>query len=238
MPPPTTATRRSFPGTRLHFDTIRIVLRESAVRAAVHQYATIRIVTAPPGRKRSETSRRAILDATFALLREGGLPALTIEGIAAKAGVGKTTIYRWWPSKGVVAVDALLEAASPGARFPARGADVWADLTNLLVGIAGLVADPELGPHLAAAFALTQADPAAAAAFRERIFGPTRIAYRQRLVELQDAGTLLADPDDVLDMAFGPLWFRLLTRPEHINPTFARAIATGLRRGVAHTSAP
>jgi AcrR family transcriptional regulator len=189
-------------------------------------------VTDRPGRRRSETSRRAILDATLALLRERGLTALTIEAIAARAGVGKTTIYRWWPSKGVVAVDALLDAASPGVRFSARGDDVWTDLTALLTGIAELMTDPALGPHLAAAFALTQADPDAATAFRERIFGPTRITYHQRLAELRATGHLDADPDDVLDMAFGPLWFRLLTRPDQLDRRFAHSVADGLRRGV------
>jgi AcrR family transcriptional regulator len=185
-----------------------------------------------PGR-RSETARRAILDATLALLRERGLAALSIEGIAARAGVGKTTIYRWWPSKGVVAVDALLEASSPGARFAARGEDVWDDLSSLLEGIASLMADPEFGPHLAGVLALAQADPAAAAAFRDRIFGPTRVDYHQRLAGLRARGELAADPDDVLDMAFGPLWFRLLTRPDRLDPEFAGTIVAALRRGTA-----
>lgn len=183
-------------------------------------------------RRRSEGSRRAILDATLALLREGGLATLTIDGIAARAGVGKATIYRWWPSKGVVAVDALLEAASPGVRFPAGGDDVWTDLSTLLAGIAGLMRDPDLGPHFGAVLALTQVDPDAAVAFRDRVFGPTRVAYHHRLAELHVDGRLDADPDDVLDMAFGPLWFRLLTRPEHLDVDFADTIVRALRRGV------
>ena len=81
-------------------------------------------------------------------MREGGIAALSMEGIAAGAGVGKTTIYRWWPSKGAVAVEALLDAASPGIRFPARGDSVWADLRELLIGIAGLMSDPSAWPTL------------------------------------------------------------------------------------------
>lgn len=187
--------------------------------------------------RRSEASRRAILDATLALMRDGGVAALSMEAIAAKAGVGKTTIYRWWPSKGVVAVDALLEAASPGRRFPAHGDDVWADLTNLLAGIARLMADREFGPHFAGVLALAQLDPDAAAAFRERIFGPTRVEYHRRLADMRERGELDADPDDLLDMAFGPIWFRLLTRPDRIDRDFAATVATGLRRAFGRPSA-
>ncbi len=57
-------------------------------------------VRRPPGRPRSEVARAAILTAASALLDEAGCAALTIEGIAARAGVGKRTIYRWWPTKG------------------------------------------------------------------------------------------------------------------------------------------
>ena len=183
--------------------------------------------------RRSEAARRAILDATLAQLREGGVAGLSIEGIAARAGVGKTTIYRWWPSKGVVAVEALLEAASPGKRFPAQGEDVWTDLGNVLAGIADLMTDPDLGPHLAGVLALTQVDAAAATEFRNRVLGPTRLAYHARLTELYDRGELAADPDDILDMAFGPLWFRLLTRPDRLDRAFADTITQTLKRSVA-----
>ena len=170
-------------------------------------------------------------------MREGGIAALSMEGIAARAGVGKTTIYRWWPSKGAVAVEALLDAASPGIRFPARGDSVWADLRELLIGIASLMSDPVLGPHFAGVIALTQMDQAAATAFRERVLGPTWVAYYQRLVDLQARGELNGEPDDVLDMAFGPLWYRLLTRPDQLDEEFASTVAAALIRAFAQESA-
>src|SRR5258706_16314481 len=70
-----------------------------------------------PSRKRSNSARRAILTAAFALLEEEGFERLSIEGVAARAGVGKTTIYRWWPTKGVMAVEAFLEAVTPAIAF-------------------------------------------------------------------------------------------------------------------------
>jgi AcrR family transcriptional regulator len=68
---------------------------------------------ADSSRKRSKRARQAILTAAFALLEEEGFERLSIEGIAARAGVGKTTIYRWWPTKGVLAVEAFLDAVTP-----------------------------------------------------------------------------------------------------------------------------
>src|SRR5579872_5527324 len=62
-----------------------------------------------PGRPRSEESRQAILAGAVELLHEQGVRAMSIEGIAARAGVSKKTIYRWWPSKGVLALDAIYE---------------------------------------------------------------------------------------------------------------------------------
>jgi AcrR family transcriptional regulator len=184
-------------------------------------------VTQPQERRRSESARRAILDATLSLVREKGLAALTVEGIAARAGVGKQTIYRWWPSKGVVAVDALLEAAGPGIEL-AHHPDLWTDLAELLGNVADMMADPDRGPHWAAILAQAQSDPAVAEAFHRRVFGPIRSEYRRRLEELSRAGTLTVDPDDLLDMAFGPLWFRLLTRPEQMTREFGVRIARQL----------
>src|SRR5258708_15913429 len=77
---------------------------------------------AAPSRKRSNSARQAILTAAFALLEEEGFEHLSIEGVAARAGVGKTTIYRWWPTKGVLAVEAFLEAVTPAIPLPQSGA--------------------------------------------------------------------------------------------------------------------
>ena len=71
------------------------------------------MIEARAGRRRSETSRQAILQAAFALMEEVGFDRMSIEGVAARAGVGKTTIYRWWGSRGVLAVEAFLTAVAP-----------------------------------------------------------------------------------------------------------------------------
>src|SRR3979490_3569173 len=73
--------------------------------------------TALQGRRRSEISRKAILDATYELLKTISFHQMSIEGVAARAGVGKATIYRWWTSKGVLAVEAFMEAVAPSIAF-------------------------------------------------------------------------------------------------------------------------
>src|SRR3970040_869626 len=74
------------------------------------------------GRPRSDRSRRAILHAARELIEENGPTALTMEGIAARAGVGKPTIYRWWPDRHAVTMAALMDEAPPPAARPARSA--------------------------------------------------------------------------------------------------------------------
>jgi AcrR family transcriptional regulator len=77
--------------------------------------------TTAQGRRRSEVSRKAILDATYELLKTVGFHQMSIEGVAARAGVGKATIYRWWSSKGVLAVEAFMEAVAPSIAFRETG---------------------------------------------------------------------------------------------------------------------
>jgi AcrR family transcriptional regulator len=71
------------------------------------------VTSRPPGRPRDPKVERAILDATLELLAEDGFGGLSIEGVAARAGVGKTTVYRRWPSKIPLVVDALACAKMP-----------------------------------------------------------------------------------------------------------------------------
>lgn len=108
-------------------------------KAAVAAVAAVagKTVKAPDAGRRSERSRRAILDAALALLGEAGYNKLTIEAIAARAGVGKQTIYRWWPSKAAVLLDASLalagepDAEGGWAGLPDTG-DLAADLKLVL----------------------------------------------------------------------------------------------------------
>ena len=97
-----------------------------------------------PGPVRSEAARLAILDAAVSLFTERGYDHLTMEGIARRAGVGKQTIYRWWPSKGDVIAEAILEGRLLGGRreLPDTG-DARADLAAWLTDLFTLRASPD-----------------------------------------------------------------------------------------------
>src|ERR1700692_35057 len=88
-----------------------------------------------PGRPRSEESRQSILRSTLKLLkREGGFADLSIEAIAADAGVGKTTVYRWWPTKAALVADAFSASAEDELRFPNSGS-VYTDINIQMRGL-------------------------------------------------------------------------------------------------------
>src|SRR4051794_29573488 len=113
--------------------------------------------TRRPGRPRSEAARQAILKATHDELLERGFGGLTMEGIAARAGVGKQTIYRWWRSKAEVALDALLDVAAESIPIPDEGG-LEADLAAFLRRTFGMQ-DSE-GPILKGVLAQALLDPA------------------------------------------------------------------------------
>src|SRR3979411_3401661 len=98
-----------------------VVKRDVSKCPGVPPLAAAPSTTAAQGRRRSEVSRKAILDATYELLKTVGFHQMSIEGVAARAGVGKATIYRWWNSKGVLAVEAFMEAVAPSIAFRETG---------------------------------------------------------------------------------------------------------------------
>ncbi|MEV1198669.1 TetR/AcrR family transcriptional regulator [Microbispora rosea] len=168
--------------------------------------------TAPGTKRRSETSRRAILTAAFELVGEVGYAKLSIEGIAARAGVGKQTIYRWWPSKGAVLFDAFLmlsEGEDESAALPDTG-DLEADLKAVLRATVAELNDPRYDEPMRALNTEILHDPALAAAYAERLDGPMKELKRQRLRSAQRAGQLSGDLD--LDVAIEMLWGPLLNR--------------------------
>src|SRR5262250_285407 len=87
------------------------------------------------GRPRSEKARVAVLNAACDLFEEGGYPATTIEAIAARSGVAKTTIYRWWPNRAALVVDLLMEMAEQAVPLPS-GPDPMGAVRTEMRGIA------------------------------------------------------------------------------------------------------
>jgi AcrR family transcriptional regulator len=169
-------------------------------------------MSAPDPGRRSQTARRAILDAAFALVGEVGYGRLTMEGIAARAGVGKQTIYRWWTSKAAVLFDALLmlsEGQDGSAALPDTG-DLERDLRTVLRATVAELNDPHYSEPMRALSTEISRDPALAAVYEERLARPMAEIKKARLRSAQQSGQLPADLD--LDLAIDLIWGPLLSR--------------------------
>jgi AcrR family transcriptional regulator len=188
--------------------------------------------TRPPGRPRSEESRQAILRSTLKLLRQGGgYSDLSIEAIAADANVGKTTVYRWWPTKAALVADAFLASADEELRFPNTGSvrnDMSLQMKRLI-----RIFRSKRGKVVAALVAGGQSDPELIEAFRERFLWPRRRQAYQTLQRGIDRGELPVDSDFdlVLDSLYGPIYLRFLIRHVKLYESFADEICGLVLKG-------
>jgi AcrR family transcriptional regulator len=182
------------------------------------------------GRRRNDAAQAAILDATFRLLSGPGTEALTIDAIAAEAGVGRQTIYRWWPSKGAVVADALARHAQ--AVVPERDTGSFTgDLAAFLIDSFAGLENEVLGDRLRQIVAEAQHDEHVAQVIAD-FTAVRRAALRALLERGRTAGELAADADlDMLvDMAYGVLYYRLLIRHAPLDEKAARSLAAELTR--------
>ena len=176
------------------------------------------------GRPRCPVTHQAILEAARALMAETGFTGLTIEGIAERAGVGKTTIYRRWPDKANLVMDAFFTCANPKLAFPDTGT-LREDLLRQMRALIREFNGPT-GQTIASLIAGMQSDAALAAAFRQQWIEARRAESRAVVERSQARGELRADiePDVLLDALHGPLYFRLLTKYAPLNATFAERL--------------
>ncbi len=185
------------------------------------------------GRRRNDAVQEAILDAAYRLLSDPATASLTIDAIAAEAGVGRQTIYRWWPSKGAVLADALARHAR--VVVPERDTGSFTgDLAAFLAdSFAGLESTGYAG-RLRQIVAEAQRDENVAGMLAD-FTAVRRAALRALLERGQAAGELAADADlDMLvDMAYGVLYYRLLVGHAPLDERAARALAVELARSGA-----
>jgi AcrR family transcriptional regulator len=186
------------------------------------------------GRPRSEARRAAILAAAGDLMIEGGLRAATMEAIAARAGVGKATVYKWWPSRGAVALEGFMLRAASSWSLP-QGASAPEALRILAVAAVRLFTHSPAGPLMRALAADAQSNPEIAQALREQWLGPRRAVAAEIIREGITRGELRADLDvaAALDLVFAPVYYRLLFSHEPLDEAFAERYMDHVLAGIA-----
>lgn len=205
--------------------------------------------TAPDSTRRSERSRRAIYDSALALVSEVGYGKLTIEAIAARAGVGKQTIYRWWPSKGDVLLEAFLDLGEQGSEAAARAAgaepgqqhglpdtgDLEADLKLVLRATVDELNDPKYEAPTRALTAEGVVNEQLGAEFLERVLAPGLRMYTDRLTAARDAGDVAPGVDPLIaqELFVAPLTYRWLMRTGPLTHAYADAVVEYALRGLA-----
>jgi len=173
-----------------------------------------------PGRKRSEESRQAILSAAAELVAEVGYAGLSIEGIAARSGTGKQTIYRWWPSKADVLLEALTEKADLHIPIPDEGSYA-ADLRTFLAASFALGRQAQVIEVLRALMAESQINPEFGERFRAEFLRRRRDALGVLVDRALARGDLppVPRPATVADLVFGLIWYRVLATRDPIDDT-------------------
>jgi AcrR family transcriptional regulator len=174
---------------------------------------------AAPGRPRSAAVDRAILQAALELFIERGLAGASIEMIAKRAGVAKTSIYRRWPSRDVLlaqAIEAGRNESAAGYTVEALEHASTADFLKLLLGAGEVMARPEVRRLVTRLIGSIPDNPRLLEIYRETYFAPRRQALSRALKRVQEAGALPAeaDIDTLADMLVGTLVYRLVFAPE------------------------
>jgi AcrR family transcriptional regulator len=189
---------------------------------------------APRGRPRSEKAQNAVLEAATELLLEQGLAAVSMDAIAARAGVSKATIYRWWPTKESLALDALFHDWAGVPAVEDTGT-LRGDLLQLLRPWARLATARPYGRVIGALLTEAQTDPAFAAEYRARFVKPRRDQGRAIFRRAIERGEIRADTkvEVALDLLYGPIYHRLLHGHAPLNDRFVRDVIDTALNGIA-----
>ncbi len=165
---------------------------------------------------------------------QGGWAAATMEAIAARAGVSKATIYKWWPSRGAVALDGFLDRVRDTIAVPegAAAADV---LRFQVLSLIRLFRDSTSGSLMRGLVAQSMSDPEIGQAVRERWIGPRRAVATEVLRRGQESGDLRADmaPDAAADQLFAPVYHRLIFGHDPLDDQLADRLVDQLMNGIA-----
>ena len=190
------------------------------------------------GRPRSPETRAKILKAAYEMLNEVGFMDLTIEGVAARAEVGKPTIYRRWKTKSALAMDAFLEIVTPEIAFPDTGT-AKEDFREQMQKIVKLMNSPR-GEVLANVIGCGQADDELIKAFRDNWLTPRRDDAKRIWQRGVERGELRKDIDVevAIDALYSPLFYRLLLKHQPLNQNFVDRLVDAVMNGLIADSEP
>jgi AcrR family transcriptional regulator len=188
------------------------------------------------GRPRSERARKAVLDAAAELLLARGLEAVTMDAVAERAGVSKATIYRWWPTKQTLALDALYREWDTSRSAPRDTGSLRGDLLAALRPWLRRVRVHPYGRVIAALVVEAQSDPAFAAVYHARFVQPRREPGRVILQRAVDRGEIPADtdPEVALDLIYGALFHRILHLHAPLTDNFTQQVVDTTLAGLRH----
>ena len=189
------------------------------------------------GRRRAEDVRRATLAAAAELLFGEGVRAVTFDKVAARAGVSKMTLYKWWASPGSLAFEAYFDEVEDALAFPGTG-DVRADLTAQLHAFVALM--ERHGGAVAEIIGAAQSDRELASALEEQYVRPRRRLAVERLTAARQAGQIRDDVDleTLVDQLWGACYHRLLMPAEPLTAAFADKLVANLFAGIAGIAGP
>lgn len=178
------------------------------------------------GRPRSEPARQAILSAAADLLLTRGLAAVSMDAVAARAGVSKATIYRWWPTKETLALDALYEQLTEPSPEPPDTGTLRGDLLALLLGWIERVGDRPFGRVIGALITEAATDPVFGKLYRERYVEPRRAQARTIFARAmgRDEIAMGTDVEAAIDLLYGALYHRLLNGHAPLTQEFAETV--------------
>jgi AcrR family transcriptional regulator len=185
------------------------------------------------GRPRSDRAHRAILEAALTDLIHEGFADLRLEHVAARAGVGKATIYRRWPSKEALALDVLMQLAAPHIAIPDSG-DTRADLLAAVTNAMRAVTETSFGPVIRALLSQIAINPALGDPFRATVVQARRDEVARVIALGIGRGDLRpdADVDVATELLVGPVYFRLMFGGE-LTQDFAERVVDSVLRGYA-----
>ena len=186
------------------------------------------------GRRPADEVRSEVLEAAGELLFEEGMAGFTIDKVASRAGASKMTLYKWWPSKGALALDGYFKRVEPELVFPDTG-DIRTDLRAQLHAFVQVIGNSPAGPAISELIGQAQTDPELKTAYLQRYSSPRRALVVEAMERAKQRGQLRADldPETVVDQLWGACYHRLLLPDQPLTEEFVDALLDNLFGGIA-----